>query len=78
MHLNKPGKPDIGGVLPCGRAFYVEGKDSHKNNCKCEHCSAQRCERRLLEASGALYVHARSVEEALAQLGLDKHAELVG
>lgn len=70
MHLNKPGKPDIGGVLPSGQAFYIEGKDSHPDACKCEHCTAQRDERVRLEAAGALYVQARSVEAALVGLGL--------
>lgn len=70
LHLNKPGKPDIGGALPSGRAFYVEGKSSHTDGCNCDHCKAQRDERTKLEASGALYVQARSVDEALAGLGL--------
>lgn len=70
MHLNPEGKPDIGGHLPGGRAFYVEAKGSHTDACKCTHCAAQRQERERIEQDQALYVFARSVEEALRGLGI--------
>jgi hypothetical protein len=70
LHLNKPGKPDIGGVLPGGRAFYVEAKGDHRDACKCESCDAQRNNRVKLEAAGALYVFARTPDEGLRGLGL--------
>lgn len=74
LHLNKPGKPDIGGTLPGGRSFYVEAKGVDPDGCKCASCTGQRAERVKLEAAGALYVHARSVEAGLAGLGLLKAA----
>lgn len=70
LHLNSPGKPDIGGTLPGGRAFYIEAKGAHGDGCGCDSCRGQRRERTALEAGGALYVFARSVDSALQALGL--------
>jgi hypothetical protein len=71
LHLGPEGQPDIGGHLPSGRAFYVEGKASHGDACNCKSCTAQRKFRKQAEADNALYVFARSVAEALQGLGLD-------
>lgn len=84
MSGHKKGTPDLLVIAPPGGCFRVgfgpnqgpywtaavEAKGSHKDNCKCDSCAAQRVERTRLEQRGVLYVFARSVDSALHALGL--------
>jgi hypothetical protein len=56
----KAGTADLLGCWH-GRAIAIETKASHKDNCKCPSCTAQRDWRKAWERAGGLYVFVRSL-----------------